>query len=154
MSTNVDTAPEASTPAARSARESVEAFLGAFEALDYDEVLALSAPSIRWVNAPLTTSSNKQQFAKTLRGMAKVVTRFEVQYHDIHERGDGVVYTDRIDIIEGPGFAMKIPVRGEFKVRDGFVTEWVDRFSWPKLLASIARGIPGFIAARFRGRPD
>ena len=54
--------------------------------------------------------------------MFKDATRFEVQYVDIHERGDGVVYTDRVDIFEGGGLRMNLPVQGEFRVKDGLVT--------------------------------
>ncbi len=128
----------------------MQAFLGALEELDFDKVLALSAPDIRWVNAPFTTSSNIDQFARAVRGMFKMVTRFEVQYRDIHERGEGVVYTDRIDIIEGGGLKMKIDVKGEFKVKDGLVTEWVDRFSWPKTIGDIVKSLPRIIAFRLR----
>jgi len=150
MSTNANPIPITSAAAARSARETVQAFLGALEELDFDKVLALSAPDIRWVNAPFTTSSNIDQFAKAVRGMLKMVTRFEVQYRDIHERGEGVVYTDRIDIIEGGGLKMKIDVKGEFKVKDGLVTEWVDRFSWPKTIGDIVKSLPRIIAFRLR----
>ena len=82
--------------------------------------------------------------------MLKIMTRFEVQYRDIHERGDGVVYTDRIDIIEGGGLKMKIDVQGEFRVERGLVTEWVDRFSWPKTIGEIVKSLPGILAFRLR----
>lgn len=150
MSTNANPIPITSAAAARSAQETVQAFIGALEELDFDKMLALSAPDIRWVNAPLTSASNKEQFAKAVRGMFKMVTRFEVQYRDIHERGDGVVYTDRFDIIEGSGLKMKIHVKGEFKVKDGLVTEWIDRFSWPRVIGDIVKSLPGIIAFRLR----
>jgi limonene-1,2-epoxide hydrolase len=83
-----------------------------------------------------------------LLGMFKETTRFEVEFFDIHERGDGVVYTDRLDIVEGGGMSMELPVQGEFRVRDGLVTEWVDRFSWAKVIGDIARSLPGIIKHR------
>ncbi len=61
-----------------------------------------------------------------------------------------MVYTDRIDIIEGSGLKMKIDVKGEFKVKDGLVTEWVDRFSWPKTVGDIVKSLPGIIAFHIR----
>ena len=150
MSTNANPIPITSAAAKRSAQETVQAFLGALEELDFDKTMSLSAPSIRWVNVPITTASNIEQFAKAVRGMLKIVTRFEVQYRDIHERGDGVVYTNRIDIIEGAGLKMKIDVQGEFRVEDGLVTEWVDRFSWPKTIGEIVTSLPGILAFRVR----
>ena len=132
----------------RTAQEVVQAFIAALERLDFDEALSLAAPDIHWVNVPWKTATNKDRFEKMLRGMFRDVTRFEVQFFDIHERGDGVVYTDRVDIIEGAGLSMALPVQGEFRVKDGLVTEWVDRFSWMKVLGDIARSLPGIIKHR------
>jgi limonene-1,2-epoxide hydrolase len=141
-----DTASDAT--ATPSAQQVVEAFISALERLDLDAAIALAADDIRWVNYPLTTSRNKAQFEKALRGMFASATRFEVQYADIHERGDGIVYTDRVDIFEGGGMSMDLPVQGEFRVRDGLVAEWVDRFSWVKLLRDIARSLPAILKHR------
>jgi len=132
----------------RSAKEIVEAFVSALERLDYDAAVALAGEDIRWVNYPWTTSRNKRQFERALRGMFGDATRFEVQYADIHERGDGVVYTDRIDIFEGGGVKMRLPVKGEFRVRDGRVVEWVDRFSWLSLIAQLGRSVPAILKHR------
>ena len=74
--------------------------------------------------------------------MFRNATRFEVQYNDIHERGDGVVYTDRIDIFEGGGVSMVLPVQGEFRVRNGLVTEWTDKFSWRPCSAKLGEACP------------
>jgi hypothetical protein len=41
-------------------------------------------------------------------------------------------------------------VQGEFRVKDGLVTEWVDRFSWMKALGDIGRSLPGIVKHRFR----
>ena len=120
------------------------------ERLDFDGALSLVAPDIQWVNVPWTTATNKDRFEKMLRGMFGETTRFEVQFFDIHERGDGVVYTDRIDIIEGAGLSMTLPVQGEFRVKDGLITEWVDRFSWVKAIGDLGRSLPGIIKHRLR----
>ena len=131
-----------------SAQQVVEAFVCALERLDYDAAIALAGDDIRWVNYPWTTSRNKRQFDKALRLMFAEATRFEVQYADIHERGDGVVYTDRVDIFEGGGVSMNLPVQGEFRVRDGLVVEWVDRFSWAKLIAELGKSLPAILKHR------
>jgi limonene-1,2-epoxide hydrolase len=62
-----------------------------------------------------------------------------------------VVYTDRVDILEGGGMSMNLPVQGEFRVKDGLVTEWVDRFSWVKAIGDLGRSLPRIIAHRLRG---
>jgi limonene-1,2-epoxide hydrolase len=143
MPINASTASDSTSQP--SAQGVVEAFVSALGRLDYDAAVALAAEDIRWVNYPLTTSRNKTQFDKALRAMFRNATRFEVQYRDIHERGDGVVYTDRIDIFEGGGVSMTLPVQGEFRVRDGRVVEWVDRFSWATLLVQIGRSLPAIL---------
>jgi limonene-1,2-epoxide hydrolase len=130
------------------AQKVVEAFVSALERLDLDEALTLVAEDVRWVNVPWKTATDKNRFRKILRGMFKDATRFEVQYRDIHERGDGVVYTDRVDIFEGGGISMNLPVQGEFRVKDGLITEWVDRFSWTKFVGEIGRSLPGIIRHR------
>ena len=132
----------------RSALEVVQAFIAALERLDFDGALLLAAPDIQWVNVPWKTASNKERFEKMLLGMFKETTRFEVQFLDIHERGDGVVYTDRVDIVEGGGVSMSLPVQGEFRVKDGLITEWVDRFSWLKVLGDVGRSLPSILRHR------
>jgi limonene-1,2-epoxide hydrolase len=142
--------PQTTTDASRghSAQQVVETFISALERLDLDGAAALVSDDIRWVNVPWKTSSNKNGFKKVLGAMFKDATRFEVQYFDIHERGDGVVYTDRVDIFEGGGLRMNLPVQGEFRVKEGLVTEWVDRFSWAKLIGEIGRSLPAILKYR------
>jgi hypothetical protein len=40
---------------------------------------------------------------------------------------------------------MNLPVQGEFRVRDGLITEWVDRFSWVKVIGDIGRSLPNIL---------
>jgi limonene-1,2-epoxide hydrolase len=150
MTMTDSSATHTASASTQSAREVVEAFVSALERLDYDAAIALAADDIRWVNYPWTTSRNKRQFEKVLRGMFGDATRFEVHYSDIHERGDGVVYTDRVDIFEGGGMTMHLPVQGEFRVRDGRVVEWVDRFNWLTLIAQFGRSLPAILKYRLR----
>jgi len=148
MSSQVDSTVGAGAVSGRSALEVVQAFIAALERLDFDGALLLAAPDIQWVNVPWKTASNKERFEKMLLGMFKETTRFEVQFLDIHERGDGVVYTDRVDIVEGGGVSMSLPVQGEFRVKDGLITEWVDRFSWLKVLGDVGRSLPSILRHR------
>lgn len=133
-----------------SAQQVVQDFVSALERLDLDAAIELADDGIRWVNYPLTTSRNKAQFDKALRAMFRDAERFEVQYSDIHERGDGVVYTDRLDIFEGGGVSLNLPVQGQFRVRDGKVSEWVDRFSWLKVVTEIGGSVPAILKHRLR----
>ncbi|HSN82688.1 MAG TPA: limonene-1,2-epoxide hydrolase family protein [Polyangiales bacterium] len=139
----VDRASTEHTP-----HEVVEAFISALERLDLDAALAWVADDVRWVNVPWKSATDKRRFEKVLRAMFRDATRFEVRYADIHERGDGVVYTDRVDVFEGGGIAMTLPVRGEFRVKNGRITEWVDRFSWLVLLRELGTSLPGILKHR------
>jgi limonene-1,2-epoxide hydrolase len=149
MTTEIAPGTTTDAPSEPSAQQVVEAFISALERLDLDGAAALVSDDIRWVNVPWKSSSNKHGFKKVLGAMFKDATRFEVQYSDIHERGDGVVYTDRVDIFEGGGLRMNLPVQGEFRVKDGLVTDWVDRFSWATLIGEVGRNLPGIVKYRF-----
>ena len=151
MSSQADPTPIADASTESSAQEVVQALLTALERLDLDGALSLAAPDIRWINVPWKTATNKEQFRKVLQLMFKTTTRLEFQFFDIHERGDGVVYTDRVDILEGGGMSMNLPVQGEFRVKDGLVTEWVDRFSWVKAIGDLGRSLPAILRHRLRG---
>ena len=144
-SNSVSAQDQADTP---SAVETVKAFVSALERLELDSASAMVSDDVRWVNGGWKTAGNKKRFQKVLHAMFKDASRFEVQYFDIHERDNGVVYTDRVDIFEGGGLVMRLPVQGEFRVEDGLVTEWVDSFSWAKLLGDIGRSLPAIIKHR------
>jgi len=150
MASDVNAVPLAEAPNAPSAVDTVKAFLTALEQLDLDKAVSLVADDVRWVNAPIKSASNKEQFDKALRSMFKSLTRFEVRYRDIHERDNGIVYTDRLDIAEGGGLQMDLEVRGEFKVEHGLIVRWVDRFSWSKLLSELIKSAPSMIVHRLR----
>jgi limonene-1,2-epoxide hydrolase len=151
MSSQADPTPIADASTEPSAQEVVQALLTALERLDLDGALSLAAPDIHWINVPWKTATNKEQFRKVLQLMFKTTTRLEFQFFDIHERGNGVVYTDRVDILEGGGMSMNLPVQGEFRVKDGLVTEWVDRFSWVKAIGDLGRSLPAILRHRLRG---
>ena len=131
-----------------SAQEVVESFVTALERLDMAGAVSMVSDDVRWVNYPWVSAKNKAQFEKVLRAMFESAEVFEVRYSDIHERGNGVVYTDRVDIFEGGGLSMTLPVKGEFRVRDGAIVEWVDRFSWATLALEIGRSLPAIVKAR------
>lgn len=148
MTTESTSQSNTHTSTERSAQQVVEDFISSLERLDLDAAAALVSEDIRWINVPWKSATNKTGFRKVLGAMFKDASRFEVQYFDIHERGDGVVFTDRVDIFEGGGMSMNLPVQGEFRVKDGLLTEWVDRFSWAKVIADIGRSLPGILKYR------
>jgi limonene-1,2-epoxide hydrolase len=116
-----------STPSTtnKSAIQVVESFLAAMEALDMARVVEHLAPDVVYQNVPLPAAHGKDAVVKTLRGFERVMTGFEVKMHNIAER-NGVVLTERTDILKGPLLYLDIRVNGTFEVRDGKIVLWRD----------------------------
>lgn len=113
----------------RSARDIalVESLFDAFRRLDTDGALALMADDIVYQNVPFPADRGKPAVTRTLKAFGRVVTGFEVEMRHIAAR-DGVVLTERIDILSGPLLYLDLPVCGTFEVRDERITVWRDYF--------------------------
>jgi limonene-1,2-epoxide hydrolase len=117
------------TDSDRSARDIavVEALFDAFRRLDNDGALALMADDIVYQNVPFPADRGKPAVKRTLEAFSRFVTGFEVEMRHIAAR-DGVVLTERVDILTGPLLLLDLPVCGTFEVRDGRITLWRDHF--------------------------
>lgn len=105
----------------------VEEFLRKLETMDFEGALALLADDVVYQNVPLPPSRGKRATERTLRSFLRLMDKFEVRMHNIAER-DGVVLTERTDILSGPALYLDIWVCGTFEVKDGKITLWRDRF--------------------------
>ena len=110
-----------------SAAETVESFLDALNSLDIERILALLSDDVEYQNVPLPPDRGKKQVERTLRAFGKFVDEFEVRTHHLAAR-DGVVLTERTDVLRGPLVDVEIWVCGTFEVRDGKITLWRDHF--------------------------
>jgi limonene-1,2-epoxide hydrolase len=138
-----------SSPAPKSKNiEIVESFLRAMEAQDVERALTLLSDDVVYQNVPFPADRGKPAVVRTLEAFGRFVTGFEVQMLNIAER-DGVVLTERVDVLRGPMLYLDIWVCGTFEVRDGKITLWRDYFDVAsaslKLLASPMRA---FMRAR------
>jgi limonene-1,2-epoxide hydrolase len=106
-------------------REVVEAFLDALERKDFDRALALMDDDIVYQNVPMKPDRGREATVRTLRKFMRLADTFEVRMHNI-AANDGVVLTERTDILKGPWLDMKFWVCGTFEVRDGKITLWRD----------------------------
>ncbi|HEX4456544.1 MAG TPA: limonene-1,2-epoxide hydrolase family protein, partial [Polyangia bacterium] len=79
----------------------VEAFFAAFAASDLDGALALMADDVVYQNVPVPADRGKAAVARTLQIFGRFLTGFAVHMRNIAAR-DGVVLTERVDILSGP----------------------------------------------------
>lgn len=105
----------------------VESFLDAMTRMDFDSVLALMTDDIVYQNVPLPPDRGKVAVARTLRSFEKVMTEFRYEMLHVAET-NGVVLTERIDVLRGPLLDLRFWVCGTFEIRDGKVALWRDRF--------------------------
>lgn len=117
----------------------VESFLRALEALDMERAVSMLTDDAVYQNVPLPAHRGKHEISRVLRGFGRVVTRFEVQMRNIAAR-DGVVLTERVDILSGPMLYLDIWVCGTFEVRGGKICLWRDYFDLAELTLKLAAG--------------
>ena len=112
----------------------VEAFLHAFEAMDFGTALSLLADDVEYTNVPIGT----------VRGHAGVREVLEPFFAPIHENefvvlrraeANGVVFMERLDRHRLDHGWRDLPVNSVFEVDHGLITVWRDYFD----LATAAR---------------
>lgn len=114
-------------PTASESQRVVEAFLDHLEAGRLDEALGLLADDVVYENVPFPPARGKLATERTLRQFLTLFDTFRVTMHAI-AANDGVVLTERTDVLSGKVFHLDIWVCGTFVVRDGKITVWRDRF--------------------------
>jgi limonene-1,2-epoxide hydrolase len=116
-----------SAPQSPSPIQVVESFLHALEVKDLERATALLADDVVYQNVPLPADRGKAAVVRTLKSFQRFVTSFEVRMRNIAER-DGVVLTERVDVLSGPFVYLDIWVCGTFEVKGGKITLWRDYF--------------------------
>ena len=122
-----------------SAIATVEAFFDAFHALDMDRALDLMADDVVYQNVPFPADRGKAAVARTLKGFGRIMTGFDVKMRNIAAR-DGVVLTERVDILTGPLIHLELWVCGTFEVKDGQITLWRDYFDLATAATQVVTG--------------
>lgn len=124
----------------------VEEFLHSLETLDMARAEELLDDNVVYQNVPMPADRGKTAAIATLKNFMRIATGFEVRIHSIAER-DGVVLTERTDILSGPGVHLEFWVCGTFTVKNGKITEWKDYFDILTVMGQIAKSSPGIAAA-------
>jgi limonene-1,2-epoxide hydrolase len=135
MQSSADT-PDGAT---RSPIQAVESFLQALQAVDFDRAASFLADDVVYQNVPLPAHRGKEAVIETLRRFFRITPRFEVQMRNIAER-DGVVLTERVDILSGPLIYLDIWVCGTFETRSGTITLWRDYFDLAQVAGKLLVG--------------
>jgi limonene-1,2-epoxide hydrolase len=118
-SLNLETSP--------SAIAVVESFLRALERLDLDAAEALLADDVVYQNVPLPPDRGKQAAMRTLKLFTRFGDHFEARIKNIAER-NGVVLTERTDVLGTKEAALEFWVCGTFEVKNGKIVAWRDYF--------------------------
>jgi limonene-1,2-epoxide hydrolase len=114
----------------------VESFLHALEAKDLERAAHFLADDIVYQNVPFPPARGKQAVIKTFEAFGRFVTDFEVRMKNIAAR-DGVVLTERIDVLSGRLLYLDIWVCGTFEVKSGKIELWRDYFDLAECTAKL-----------------
>jgi len=122
----------------------VEAFFEALRVQDLPRAFDLMADDIVYQNFPLPADHGKPAVMRTMKAFGWFVQGFDVQMRNIAAK-DGVVLTERVDILSGRLLYVDLPVCGTFELRDGKITLWRDYFdiaiATAKLMVSPVRAL-------------
>lgn len=122
----------------------VRDLLDSLAAGDVDHAVDLLDVEVEWRNTYLPTMRGPE-VAKRLRQMVSQGVDFEVRWHHVAQEtsasGDGIVLTDRTDVLTYGWWSGEFWCRGTFEVRDGKVVLWDDAFSWADVIGSGVVGI-------------
>jgi limonene-1,2-epoxide hydrolase len=117
----------------------VESFLYALQAQDFDTIDSLLADDVAYQNVGLPTIRGRARVVKLLRGMEGKVG-FEVKFHRNVAEGSTVLNERTDAMILGP-LRLQFWVCGVFEVEDGRITLWRDYFDVLDMLKATVRGI-------------
>jgi len=117
-----------------------------------DDAVDLLAEDVLYTNVSLPAMRGRERVRQAVRrALGRPAAGFEVYIHAIATDDDGVVLTERTDVLTYGRLRVQFWVYGRFETRDGQITVWRDSFDWLNLAAATARGvlalgIPGLAA--------
>ncbi len=129
--------------------EVVKEFFALSEALDVEKAMEFFADDAVYHNIPLPAVRGKRNIERTLKGMMRYASGFEVEMLNISAGGNAVL-TERVDTITAGPFKVALPVMGAFEFRDGKITAWRDYFDLIQFARGMAPGFQGLVQNGFR----
>ncbi|TQF73901.1 epoxide hydrolase [Rhodococcus spelaei] len=137
--------------AAADSATAVESFLTALARGDVDSALGMITDDIEWVNVSLPTLRGARLVGRSLRAMNSPWLGFDAILHHVAST-DGVVLTERTDLLSLGPLSIEFWVCGTFELRDGKVAVWRDYFSFRDLLRGTVIGLVRLALGRRGGR--
>ncbi|MBP1160170.1 MULTISPECIES: limonene-1,2-epoxide hydrolase family protein [Rhodococcus] len=129
----------------------VRAFLAALARADVDAAAEYLHPEIAWHNVSLPILRGYPTVTRVLRQLARPGLRFDVIVH--HAAGEnGVVLTERTDLLGAGPVNAEFWVCGTFELRDGRIAVWRDYFSVRDVIRGIVVGVARAVTGRRGGR--
>lgn len=122
--------------------ETVNAFLAAAAARDWDTALPLLSEDVEYQNMMLPAVHGRDQVKETGEMLLGLCTASEWVVH--HEVAQGeLVMNERTDRFEMGGTWTDLPVAGVFHVREGLITSWHDYFDLQTIMSAMPLGEGG-----------
>ena len=107
--------------------DTVEAFLAAFAAMDFDAALTHLAHDCEYTNIPMGTVRGHAGVREVLGPFFEPI--HENEFVHIRQAADGpVVFIERLDRHRLDHGWRELPVNSVFEVHDGLITVWRDYF--------------------------
>lgn len=107
--------------------ETVQQFLTAFVAMDFDTALTLVADDCEYTNIPMGTVRGHAGIREVLEPFFAPIHENEFLYTRTAENGP-VVFLERLDRHRLDHGWRELPVNSVFEVHDGTITVWRDYF--------------------------
>ncbi len=114
------------------AEETVNAFIKAASAKDFDRVAELASEDIVYHNVPMAPVTG----VPAMRDVLAIMEEGEWIVHRQLAVGN-VVMNERTDRLKINGTWVELPVAGVFEVNDGRVTFWRDYFDMQTMMAAL-----------------
>lgn len=130
--------------------ETVERFLTALAHGDADPAAALLTDDIAWKNVGMPTLRGRL-VGRSFHAMNSARVGFDVIVHNI-AANDGVVLTERTDMLSFGPVSVEFWVCGTFVLRDGKIAVWHDYFSLGDLVRGTVVGLVRAALGRRGGR--
>ena len=122
-------------------QQTVEAFIGHWNACDIDAMLALCAPEIVYHNIPMEPVHGTAAMREMVAGFLADIASCDWQTHAIAANGNTVLTerTDAFNFTDGRRAAVR--VMGTFEVdANGLITHWRDYFDMAEFVREFAAG--------------